>query len=252
MKKERIEHSTRKMIPKDSLQYKFGGRLKERMKEKEITQEKLAEMVGVSLDTVRSWCQHRAFPEYLHLGKLCEIFKPYRVDYFYGIVDAPNYDMQFISDQVGLTPEAVYALVSKANKWDKPVLSILLSHVEDDIDYRIKGSYPDVDTGVLLSYIDRYFTQLHKIDLIDNAINKNQSTMSDADLIAIRKARSQIKEDTNLLQFNITKEIISTLDTLQEEFSETYLSDRTYIERDEKNDKNGLVISEQGVKVIKG
>ena len=52
----------------------FGQNLKELRKSKNISQEKLAEKVGVSRQSVSKWETGEAYPEMNNILELCKIF----------------------------------------------------------------------------------------------------------------------------------------------------------------------------------
>ena len=247
MKKEKRIFNSRTRIPEDSPQYQFGSRLKERMKEKGITQDQLAEMLGVSSDTVKGWCQHYTFPEYTNLGKLCEIFRPYSIDYFYGIVDAPNYDMQFVSDFTGLTPEAVYALKSKTHKVDRQVISVLLEHLQRDFDIMKNDKLPaDGYTNIILRQYHSYFKKIHEMKLIEKALNsrKHESKMTPDAWVESHFIYSNIRKEASHELFDISQQTTNLLDRIQPHYAESYLSSHIYFER---NGNMKYAISENGI-----
>ena len=60
----------------ENINYKvIGKRLKEAREKKKITQEKLAEKVGVSRQSVSKWETSEAYPEMNNILELCKIFK---------------------------------------------------------------------------------------------------------------------------------------------------------------------------------
>ena len=110
--KEKKEYCSRTYFSKTDRRYKFGDRLKAEMTKKGLRQKDLADLVGVKIDSVREWCQHQSFPQEKHFIKICEIFAPCKPEYFYGVVDAPSYDVKFIMDYTGLSADAIEYLHS--------------------------------------------------------------------------------------------------------------------------------------------
>lgn len=101
----------RKKIAADSSEHLFAERLQKQMKKHgNMTQKELAEKIGVSKDIVWDWVNGYKFPEYKNLSKLCDLFSPCSVDYFYGKIEEPNYDLKFISEYTGLSPERIQYL----------------------------------------------------------------------------------------------------------------------------------------------
>ena len=80
-------------------------------KELRITQEELAERLGVSLKTVMNWEQGQAIPSVETLMDLAEIYHC-DLDYLTGRLDQKTHDLQFIHDQTGLSEKAIEKLQS--------------------------------------------------------------------------------------------------------------------------------------------
>lgn len=81
----------------------------DKSKELRITQEALAERLGVSLKTVMNWEQGQAIPSVETLMKLAEIYNC-DLDYLTGRLDLKTHDLQFIHDQTGLSEGAIQKL----------------------------------------------------------------------------------------------------------------------------------------------
>ena len=73
---------------------KFGENLKVLRNKKNISQEELAELVGVSRQSVSKWETSLAYPEMKHLLKLCDIFHCQVVDLVnHDLVDVSSFDL---------------------------------------------------------------------------------------------------------------------------------------------------------------
>lgn len=116
-----------------SLRLKQFRKAKQRSNGKPFRQIDLADELGVTLDTVKSWEQARVWPSTDNLLKLSDLFGC-DLDYFIGNIDEKTHDKQFIRDYTGLNDSAIDSL-SKLNKavstvgFDIPqLLSILLNY----------------------------------------------------------------------------------------------------------------------------
>ena len=87
----------------------FGNRLKELRKKKYKIQEKFAEDMGVSVESVRNWEQGRILPEMGTLFKICDLLDC-DLDYLTGRLKLKTHDLQFIHDQTGLSETAIRKL----------------------------------------------------------------------------------------------------------------------------------------------
>lgn len=89
-------------------------------KELRITQEELADRLGVSLKTVMNWEQGQAIPSVETLMDLADIYDC-DLDYLTGRIDQRTHDLQFIHDQTGLSEKAIEKLQSLVTEpdWDQ-------------------------------------------------------------------------------------------------------------------------------------
>ena len=89
-------------------------------KELRITQEELADRLGVSLKTVMNWEQGQAIPSVETLMDLADIYDC-DLDYLTGRIDQKTHDLQFIHDQTGLSEKAIEKLQSFMTEpdWDQ-------------------------------------------------------------------------------------------------------------------------------------
>lgn len=92
----------------------------DKSKELRITQEELADRLGVSLKTVMNWEQGQAIPSVETLMDLAEIYHC-DLDYLTGRLDQKTHDLQFIHDQTGLSEKAIEKLQSFMTEpdWDQ-------------------------------------------------------------------------------------------------------------------------------------
>jgi len=100
--------------------YSFKEGLKRARKEAGLTQEGLAETMGVHIKTVMNWEQGIAEPS---LGTLMDLTELYHcdLDYLTGRLDQKTHDLQFIHDQTGLSEKAIEKLQSFMTEpdWDQ-------------------------------------------------------------------------------------------------------------------------------------
>jgi len=100
--------------------YSLKEGLKRARKEAGLTQEGLAETMGVHIKTVMNWEQGIAEPS---LGTLMDLTELYHcdLDYLTGRLDQKTHDLQFIHDQTGLSEKAIEKLQSFMTEpdWDQ-------------------------------------------------------------------------------------------------------------------------------------
>lgn len=100
-------------------------------KELRITQEELADRLGVSLKTVMNWEQGQAAPSVDKLMELADIYHC-DLDYLTGRLDQKTHDLQFIHDQTGLSEKAIEKLQSFMTEpdWDQMEMDLRESSPE--------------------------------------------------------------------------------------------------------------------------
>lgn len=104
----------------------FSVRLSELMKEKGISQEKLAETVHVSQQAVSNWIKQKNFPDIDQIMQLCQVFGC-NVDCLLGRINAKTHDRHFICEETGLSEETVERLTEKKDGICK-ALNFILPH----------------------------------------------------------------------------------------------------------------------------
>lgn len=103
--------------------YSLKNGLKKARKERELTQNELAEKINVHPKTVMNWEQGIAIPSLENVMQLSDALDC-DMDYLTGKLEEPTHDIQFIHDQTGLTGEAVEKLQENRNLMF--VLSLLI------------------------------------------------------------------------------------------------------------------------------
>ena len=91
---------------------------KNKPKELQITQEDLAEKMGVSLKTIMNWEQGQAIPSLEKLSEMADLYH-YDLDYLTGRMKLKTHDLQFIHDQTGLSEKAIEKLQRLVPDWDQ-------------------------------------------------------------------------------------------------------------------------------------
>ncbi len=86
--------------------FKMGERIKKAMKRKGVTQEQLAEEIGVSRVTVTQWRTGTRSPSYEHLTKLCNALD-IDTGYLFCEYNEKNYNTHKICELTGLNENAV-------------------------------------------------------------------------------------------------------------------------------------------------
>lgn len=114
--------------------YEFMGKaIKEKRREKEYTQEKLAEIIGVEVRTIKQW-EKGALSGKINLPKLLELFSALEIDSNYLLGNSySNKEIETVCNYTGLSEKAVKKLHRIKTDKDSvtPVLSNLLeNHTE--------------------------------------------------------------------------------------------------------------------------
>ena len=110
----------------DEIKQTFGENLRKARKEKckFKTQEAFAEAFGCNIESVRNWEQGRTVPETGTLFRLAE-FLDCDLDYLIGRIDKPTHDLQFITDELRLSEEAVKKLMQLSDRQLQTISEII-------------------------------------------------------------------------------------------------------------------------------
>lgn len=117
------------IVPQDFVSAKFSVRLKELRIEKNLTQEKIAEILNVTVKTYRSW-EKGNLPKVIDLFNLANIFDC-SVDYLLGRISDKNRIDAYIRDNLPLSGKAV----------DKLFFLGCLSHKSRSLKKRLNAFY---------------------------------------------------------------------------------------------------------------
>jgi len=149
------------------------------------TQEAFAEAFHVSIDTVRNWEQGRGIPEIGTLLYLAE-FLDCDLDYLIGRIEKPTHDLQFITDELRLSEEAVKKLM-KLTPRQLQSISEIIEHPKygrmtaQISDLKDKGKLNDTTALLVINHVlkginDQPTPPVHE-NMIEQAIIYNLSTM---------------------------------------------------------------------------
>ena len=107
----------------------FGDKLKKLRNIRGLTQEKFADEMNISLDTVKNWEQGYNSPSIDTLVDIAEYLKC-DFDYLIGQQETPSKEYAHISDMIGIS-EAAAARLSIAKGQQSPVLNVLSQLIEE-------------------------------------------------------------------------------------------------------------------------
>jgi len=114
----------------------FGTRLKKVLKEKHITQSKMAKMLGTNTDTVNKWCNDWCMPNAGVVKRICEILK-ISADYLLELSDDRNYEGQYwknISDiEARQTAKGVKEYGQTLEQNQEPSVEERISYIEEEL-----------------------------------------------------------------------------------------------------------------------
>lgn len=170
----------------DDVRDNFGGKLKEaRKKAGYKTQEAFAEAFDCKTESVRNWEQGRTFPEIGTLFHLAD-FLDCDLDYLIGRIDKPTHDLQFITDELRLSEEAVKKLM-KLTPRQLQSISEIIEHPKygrmtaQISDLKDKGRLNDTTAHLIINHVlkginDQPTPPVHE-NMIEQAIIYNLSTM---------------------------------------------------------------------------
>lgn len=108
----------------------FGDKLKKLRNIRGLTQEKFADEMNISLDTVKNWEQGYNYPSIDTLVDIAEYLKC-DFDYLIGQQETPNKEYTHISDMIGIS-EVAAAQLSIAKGQQSPVLNVLSQLIEEN------------------------------------------------------------------------------------------------------------------------
>lgn len=92
---------------------KFGENLRKARKDKEYTQDELAELIDVERGTISAWELGRNIPEYGTLYKICDVLK-IDIGYLMGDYSEKNYTVHHIKEITNLSENAIEKLLQIA------------------------------------------------------------------------------------------------------------------------------------------
>ena len=171
----------------DEIKQTFGENLRKARKEKckFKTQEAFAEAFGCNIESVRNWEQGRTVPETGTLFRLAE-FLDCDLDYLIGRIDKPTHDLQFITDELRLSEEAVKKLMQLSDIQLQSI-SEIIEHPKygkmtaQISDLKDKGRLNDTTALLVINHVlkginDQPTPPVHE-NMIEQAIIYNLSTI---------------------------------------------------------------------------
>lgn len=168
---------------------------KNKPKELQITQEDLAEKMGVSLKTIMNWEQGQAIPSLEKLSEMADLYHC-DLDYLTGRMKLKTHDLQFIHDQTGLSEKAIEKLQRLIPDWDQMERDLRESAPEISevkINDHIQRQRRDWETSIARDFPDIISLLIEDVDseyllsLITRRVKgydpRSRSDMSHKDLI---------------------------------------------------------------------
>jgi len=107
----------------------FGKKLKEIRQQQGLTQDKFADELNISLDTVKNWEQGYNYPSIDMLVSIAQYFKC-DFDYLIGQQKTPKKEYDHISDMIGISENAAAKLL-EAKAEGNPITEILSELIEN-------------------------------------------------------------------------------------------------------------------------
>lgn len=155
---------------------KFGRRLKEmRLKAGYERQIDLAKKLGTVVQTISNYESGSRLPDAEMLARIVEVL-PCNADYLLGFEDRPTYSEAFISEQTGLSQEAIEVLfdgvhAAKESKSDNSLESSLVSQfITSEQFSKLVGLHEECAGFVLTNELLKYYKRADCLDDIDRAM----------------------------------------------------------------------------------
>lgn len=213
-------------------------------KELRITQEELADRLGVSLKTVMNWEQGQAIPSVETLMDLADIYDC-DLDYLTGRIDQRTHDLQFIHNQTGLSEKAIEKLQSLVAEpdWDQRERALIesapdipeeklhesIKRERERYETSVERDYPeilsllieDLNAGYLLSLITRRVKGYKPHTRSDRPLTHKELTQDD--LWIDLDGQKILTHKRNMLDSLIQSEVASMIPVI----TETYHSSKS-------------------------
>ena len=180
---------------------KFGDNLKKLRKSKNISQEVLAEKVGVSRQSVSKWETGEAYPEMNNILQLCKIFHCYIND----LVNDNIVDIDSLDEEVKMS-------VVKFKKDKQKKVKVLSKIVFVIAKVSRIVMYVAIPLLLITMFISPYF--INRVDVKDNKIvlvekDDNIIVTDNEDGLVIKLNNEVILKEENLVKLDTIKKVIS-------------------------------------------
>ncbi len=181
---------------------KFGENLKVLRNKKNISQEELAELVGVSRQSVSKWETSLAYPEMKHLLKLCDIFHCQ-------VVDLVNHDLVDVSSFDLTVQECVVKLKKEQQKRMKLLSKIIMTFARIG---RIVSmiSLPIILISMIFCFFFMSHIEIHDQNVIINGIGESFRILDTQDELLIYYKDQVVLHSKDHMMLEKMKDIIVT------------------------------------------
>lgn len=167
------------------LPVKSKNRLKELRKDTGMTQERIAEKLGVTVKTYRSWenCEDikgigiRNISDLVVLAELFHV----SVDYLLNKSEFRTPENEFIGKETGLTDESIFLL----KEWNKKKIDLFIQKDLDTLNFILKECYCRQQTNKTKKH---YLPERSILDLIGDYITKQAFKIAPLDRVTIKTA----------------------------------------------------------------
>lgn len=178
----------------------FQDKLRECRKANGYTQEKFAELLGVSRDKLSKWENGSRSPDLNELLKMCDIFKC-DLDYLVGRIEQPTHTLQDISDITGLSIESIYLL----QKWNTD-RHCYVEQPHDPFTGEVPKKYLRSNIDYLNTFLKKYPELLYDIDTALVSTNKENNNNS-------KSLRTSTDRDHKILCMKVALKLWNYIDT---------------------------------------
>lgn len=91
------------------------------------TQDQVAQKIGSTTKTYRTWEKGRTSPDVDNLIRLSELYDNVSTDYLLGLIEEKNHDLKFICDYTGLSEDSVEELCNCRDDEKQTISELIIS-----------------------------------------------------------------------------------------------------------------------------